>query len=291
MAKIKVIEEFVLYQKSFDKSDATIKSYRSDISIFSMWFKETNSEILSFSKITPTDLRQYKRFVISAGRKPSTINRHLISIKVFLEWGWQAKQIKYRFPLPKPVKQNKIAPQWLAKIEQNFLLRYIECHAGARDIAIIKILLNTGARVNELCQLKWINVSLSERKGNMTVNYGKGNKCRDIPLNKDARNAFLLLAYKKHIGEDYYVFTGQKGPLTPRGIQLMFRRLFKKSDFASLTPHKLRHTFCKNLINADVSLEKVAALAGHENLNTTKIYCHPSLSDLSEAVELIGEEE
>jgi integrase/recombinase XerC len=291
MVKIKVLEEFILHQKSFDKSDATIKSYRSDITKFATWFKETNSDAMSFRKITPTDLRQYKRFLISSDRKPSTINRHLISIKVFLEWGWQVKQIKYRFPMPKPVRQNKIAPQWLGKTEQNSLLRYIECHAGNRDIAIIKILLNTGARVNELCQLKWTSVLLSERKGNMTVNYGKGNKCRDIPLNKDARNAFLLLGYKEHTEKDGYVFTGQRGPLTPRGIQLIFRRLFNQSNFATLTPHKLRHTFCKNLINADVSLEKVAALAGHENLNTTKTYCKPSLSDLSEAVELIGEEE
>ena len=39
------------------------------------------------------------------------------------------------------------------------------------------------------------------------------------------------------------------------------------------------------------ALEKVASLAGHESLDTTKIYCTPSLYDLSQAVEKIGEEE
>ena len=52
----------------------------------------------------------------------------------------------------------------------------------------------------------------------------------------------------------------------------------------------LRHTFCKNLVNAGVGLEKVAALAGHESLETTRRYCTPSLKDLEHAVELIGEE-
>ena len=45
----------------------------------------------------------------------------------------------------------------------------------------------------------------------------------------------------------------------------------------------------KNLVDAGVNLEKVAVLAGHERLDTTKLYCHPSFTDLSDAVERIGE--
>jgi integrase/recombinase XerC len=55
--------------------------------------------------------------------------------------------------------------------------------------------------------------------------------------------------------------------------------------------HSLRHTFCKNLMDAGVSLKKVAALAGHETLETTRRYCQPSRHDLTLAVELIGEED
>ena len=50
-------------------------------------------------------------------------------------------------------------------------------------------------------------------------------------------------------------------------------------------PHTLRHTFAKNLVDAEVSLDRVAALLGHENLNTTRIYTTPSVHDLTEAVE------
>ncbi len=51
------------------------------------------------------------------------------------------------------------------------------------------------------------------------------------------------------------------------------------------SPHTLRHTFAKNLVDAEVSLDRVAALLGHENLNTTRIYTTPSVHDLTEAVE------
>jgi integrase/recombinase XerC len=50
----------------------------------------------------------------------------------------------------------------------------------------------------------------------------------------------------------------------------------------------LRHSFAKNLINAGVSMEKVAAPLGHANLNTTRIYIAPGVEDLQEAVQAIG---
>jgi site-specific recombinase XerD len=65
----------------------------------------------------------------------------------------------------------------------------------------------------------------------------------------------------------------------------------RAAELKDVTPHSLRHSFCKNLVNAGVSLEKVAALAGHENLETTRRYCEPSLQDLQQAVEMVSEEE
>jgi site-specific recombinase XerD len=51
-----------------------------------------------------------------------------------------------------------------------------------------------------------------------------------------------------------------------------------------VTPHILRHTYAKSLIDSGVGLEKVAALLGHSNLNTTRIYTTPGLQDLEDAV-------
>jgi len=54
-----------------------------------------------------------------------------------------------------------------------------------------------------------------------------------------------------------------------------------------VTPHMLRHTFAKNLVDAGVTLEKVAMLLGHSSLNTTKIYTIPGEADLQAAVEAL----
>ena len=289
--KNRAISGFIAYQKNTQKSESTLRSYQSDLIVFARWFKDTNHEMLALSKITPTDVRHFKRFLIDSKYKPSTITRKILSIKYFLEWGWSTKRIKHRFPLPKLVKQMQSAPKWLNRIEQNMLLRHIEQFASVRDVVIFKVLINTGLRVQELCDLKWSDITIAERKGSLIVRNSKGEKYREIPLNKDARNAFNNIDYKTHAGSDEFIFSGQRGYLTPRGIQLMFKRMLRNSKLNSISPHQLRHTFCKNLVDADVSLEKVATLAGHERLDTTKVYCQPSLSDLSDAVELIGEEE
>lgn len=289
MKKIAQIDSYIAYQKNTDKSVLTLSSYRSDLLQFSIWFQKINHEKMKLNKITPTDLRQYKSYLLERNFKPQTINRRLLSLKYFLEWGWDTKRIKYRFPIPKTVKQAVSMPKWLDKKEQNALLRYLERYASNRDRCIVVILLNTGVRVQELCSLQWQDVTLSERKGKIIIKSGKGNKYREVPLNKDARESFYLLDYKEKAGDETNVFIGQRGILSPRGIQLMFKRVLGNTDLCSITPHQLRHTFCKNLVDAGVSLEKVAALAGHERLDTTKLYCHPSFDDLSEAVEKIGE--
>ena len=289
MAKTTQVDDYISYQKSTDKSPLTLESYRSDLIQFATWFETINKTDMKLTNITPTDARQYKQYLIDARFKAPTINRRLLSLKYFLEWGWQTKKIKFRFPLPKTVKQSQAMPKWLNRTQQNQLLRHVEQRGSKRDIAIVKILLNTGLRVSELCSLKWYDITMSERKGKLMVNAGKGCKYREVPLNKDACFALFNLDYTIHAGSEAFVFTGQRGVLSARGVQLMLKRLRTPEELGVISPHQLRHTFCKNLVDAAVSLEKVASLAGHERLDTTKLYCQPSFADLSEAVERIGE--
>jgi len=107
---------------------------------------------------------------------------------------------------------------------------------------------------------------MSDRKGKLLVNAGKGCKYREVPLNKDARQAFLDLDQKTHAGSDAFVFLGERGVLSPRAIQLLLKRLNIPAELGEISPHQFRHTFCKNLVDAGISLEKVASLAGHERL-------------------------
>ncbi len=76
--------------------------------------------------------------------------------------------------------------------------------------------------------------------------------------------------------------------MTARAVQRVLHRYGRAAHIDNLTPHVLRHSFGKALIDAQVSIEKVAALLGHSNLNTTRIYITPSNQDLEKAVETIA---
>ena len=287
------VEDFAHHLTRAERSPLTIKNYRCDLAAFASWFRDTTGDELTPAHITQTDLRDYKRFLVDQrGLKPSSVNRQLATLKSFLTWAATAGLLPAGPPpvLPKAVLQARQGPRWLDRREQQALRRAVERGGQVRDIAIVTLLLNTGLRLQELCALTWRDVQVTARKGLVAVTHGKGGKPRQLPLNAEARRVLVVLGYEAHAGSSAPVFMGQRGGLTPSGVQRLLRTYAHTAHLEALSPHRLRHTFCKSLINAGVGLEKVAALAGHESLETTRRYCTPSLRDLEHAVELIGEE-
>ncbi|MEL7079258.1 MAG: tyrosine-type recombinase/integrase [Cyanobacteria bacterium J06582_2] len=296
-----ITEDSINYQNDFaqfliesERSAYTIKNYLCDLNGFALWLKSKGNTEFAPELITPTDLREYKHYLDKTLQlKPQTINRKLSSLRSFLNWaGIEGFFPDNRLPhVPQPIREQASAPKWLDRLDQHALCRVVEKGRKTRDIAIVKLLLNTGLRVSELCALTWKDLKISPKRGRLSVTHGKGSKRRTIPLNKDARSVLVELGYHKNKGSDQRVFIGQRGAMTPRGIESTLRKYVKQIDLEKVSPHQLRHTFCKNLIDAGVGLEKVATLAGHDNLETTRRYCTPSEQDLAAAVELIGEED
>ena len=141
-----------------------------------------------------------------------------------------------------------------------------------------------GLRVSELVWLEVEDIALSERKGELRVRAGKGTKERVIPLNEACRKAIRAWYAVRPADDSSRVFTTQRGPATTRAIQSILENIGKDARVENMTPHVARHTFAKNLVNAGVSLEKVAMLLGHSSLDTTLVYTTPGMRDLEKAV-------
>ncbi|MEW5718651.1 MAG: tyrosine-type recombinase/integrase, partial [Chloroflexota bacterium] len=87
------------------------------------------------------------------------------------------------------------------------------------------------------------------------------------------------------------LFVNQKGELLGRlGIEYQVATLGRLAGLERVTPHMLRHTFAKNLVDQSVSLDQVATLMGHRSLTTTARYTQPSQQDLARAVEKLAVE-
>lgn len=277
-----------------EKSPRTVAGYVGDMQLFARWFHETNGEELAPANLTSTDVKQYRSWLqITQKAAPKTINHRLAALR-----SYGAIAVSQRLIEHNPaegihgVKEQELAPKWLDKKEQAKLVREVErrCQAARssparlkaiRDRAIVVLLLNTGLRVGELVDLEMSDIVMSERKGELTVRLGKGGKSRRIPLNANARKAL----------QDWYALrpggSAQVFPMRRRMVQHMLGELGEAAKVEGMTAHRLRHSFAKNLVDMGVSLEKVAMLLGHSNLETTRIYTVPGMADLQEAVGLL----
>ena len=112
---------------------------------------------------------------------------------------------------------------------------------------------------------------------------------RTAPLNAEARKTLSAWLVARPADGPPTLFSGQRGdPLSPRAVQRIIAKYARLANLESVSPHTLRHSFGKNLVNAGVTLEKVAMLMGHESLDTTRIYIVPSANDLANAVERLA---
>jgi len=297
----KLLTKFQNHLNDQDLSPLTIKGYLSDLQHFARWFEQTNGEELTVQRITPTDVKEYKHFLLAVERrKAGTVNRRLAALASLSKWARQTRQISSD-PTEniKGVAGVPRGPRWLDKHEQHSLLRAIENDlelakqkypkrwvTRRRDASLVLFLLHTGLRLSEAVELRMEDIQLSERKGSVLVQNGKGNKQRSVPLNSDARKALREWIEVRPQGDHLWMTVeGENEILSGRTVQRVLRRYARDAQLDDLTPHVCRHTFAKNLVENEVGLEKVAALLGHSSLNTTRIYITPSERDLELAVE------
>lgn len=253
----------------------TATAYVDHLNRFSVWFNQTNGQTLDKTNITQTDVREYRQHLQQRRAAPASINVHLAALRSFAAWCGIALTVA-------SVEQQPLAPRWLDRREQAALLREAERAINAanfatrkglasRDRGIIVLLLNTGLRVSELCALQPIDITVGDRSGQLIVRAGKGSKQRTVALNKEARAALRAIPLPL--------------PLRPRQVQRAIEELGRRAG-VKVTPHTLRHTFAKNLAD-HVPADRVAALLGHANLQTTRRYTTPGERDLQAAVETL----
>ena len=285
-----LIEQFLQSLQEKDASPLTAKGYSNDLQKFTIWYAQTEGSIPEAEHISPMDIAEFKRHFMNRNQKPSTINRALSSLSSFFKWAIDAGYVSHN-PAEKIklISEVKSAPRSLERKESLKLIRAVYRSDKPRDICIVTVLLHTGIRVSELCVLRLEDVVIKERTGNLTVRAGKGSKYRQVPLNATARNSIEKWLEVRG-NEPGLLFPGRNGkPLTSRTIEYMLEKYSYDARLEeTASPHVLRHTFCKDLIDAGESIDRVASLAGHENLNTTARYTRATAKDLQDAVDKLS---
>jgi site-specific recombinase XerD len=152
--------------------------------------------------------------------------------------------------------------------------------AGRRDYALMAAMFNTGARVQEILDVRATDLQLT--KPYQLRLMGKGRKVRWCPL--WAQTAQLLRAWcterSLDLRSDAPVFVNQRGqPLSRFGVRFILAKYVRQAaqgqpglSRKKLHPHTLRHSTAVHLLNSGVDLPTIAHWLGHASVNTTNRY-------------------
>lgn len=274
----------------------TKDAYRAQVQGFIQWLagSEHGAAALSDDAVRDWAVRDYKRYVKRSRRwAPTSVNQALAAIDNFY------RSLNMGRPNVKREQLAQVAPRALNENEQRAFLRAVERSPSARDRAIAQILFYAGLRLSELAGLDLDDVSVSARRGRVTVRSGKGDAYRQVPLNSECRKALQewlrdrsrqvapqRSSRSKAAGPQPLWLSRSGGRMTPRGIDFVIRGLAAEAGL-ELSAHVLRHTFVTRLMRSGSDVVLVAELAGHKRLDTTRRYSLPSQADRDAAVEAV----
>lgn len=296
------LNEFLSWLHSEGKDPKTIQAYKTTVSQFLEWYQGATGH-QQMVEVKPINVKEFVGYLKhTRNRSQATINKTVASLKTF--FSYLADQGIVRDNPMTRIKIQKIQPsesvkgttKWLTREEQSRFVSYVELEKNEmkrlRNLAVIDLMLFCGLRVSEVEELKLSDVKIN---GNIevTIREGKQGKYAVVMmLNKHSKNLRYWLKYRINLNSEKhaspYVFISERaGQFTARGIQQMLDKYAKLSNMDNITPHRWRHSYCKNLANAGVGIEVIRRLARHESIQTTAIYVDPSQKEQLEALEKI----
>jgi site-specific recombinase XerD len=182
------------------------------------------------------------------------------------------------------MRPPKVEEQAVPVIPKADLAALIKSLAGTgfedrRDTAIVRLFLNTGARLDEMAQLQLEVVSLQHRE---LYVLGKGRKARVLPLGAKAVKDLdrYLRVRSRHKHEHLpWLWLSSKGQLTSSGIAQMIKRRCKAAGVPAIHPHQFRHTFSHLWLVGGGNEHDLAKLNGWSSLQMVGRYASSAAGD------------
>lgn len=245
----KLVEKFKKSLEEDGKSIKTIESYIGDTAAFVAFLEdkeiEFNGEMKRFY------ITCYRNYLIENQYELSTINKKVNSIQSFNKY---LVENNYTKDIVVDIAKDRVKLAYgserqvevLTEMQVEKILFYIqnEEKVSKRNKMIILLLLYTGLRVSELCDIK------------LKI-FGKGGKVREVPLKLEVMEAikeYLTERNTNSFAISEYLIIGQRGVLQRDAINTMLEKLTIKIGLdVRLKPHTFRHTFCTRLVSKSTS--------------------------------------
>ena len=259
----------------------TVRAYKRQAGAYVTWLAASaDAHGDAFTNLVGAEgaVTAWKRDMLAARASASTVNQALAAVTLMYAQAGLRISVK-RVRIPRPGEPDALTRQ------QEAALRRAAARRGPRDAAIISVLLDTGARVEECARLEVEDFAITTRTGEVRL-HGKGNEVRCAPLARRARNpvSAWLDVRGRHPGP---IWTGQRGPLTVSGVTQVVLAAGHDADIPGLRPHRARHTFATRLRQGGADPAQVQALLGHASIDTAARYFRAGSAENAEVVERV----
>ena len=288
---VRFFEDFLPAQRGL--SPHTIRSYRDALVLLLQFAARDGKRPIERLAISDLSAERVIRFLsfLETDRKNgiATRNARLGAIHVFARFlanlhPDQLGTLQRVIGLPFKRGARDAPIEYLEKAEMEAFLRSIDRTRplGRRDYALFALMFNTGARVQEVLNLRRRDVRLESPCQVRLA--GKGNKIRLCPLwPATARLLRDLIAATRESDSDpagTLIFSNARGgPLTRYGVRYLLRRYVTAGARTAPTlrakrlhPHSIRHSTAVALLKAGVDFATISQWLGHAGLNTTMRY-------------------
>lgn len=150
-----------------------------------------------------------------------------------------------------------------------------------RDSAMLEVLYSTGIRLSELAAMNVRSVDTIAETIRVT---GKGRKTRVCPIGTPALEALSKYRSAANVQSGPLFINKSRRRLSGRSIWLMLKKYVRACGLpATISPHKLRHSFATHLLDNGADLRCVQDMLGHAKLSTTQGYTHVTRKRIKEA--------
>jgi len=285
-------------------SPNTILAYRDALKLFLVFVAQFKNKSVSRLTLEDFDADTVLAFLkeIERKRKNSAVTRNLrlAALRTFSSYLITQDTLRvgqYQKIISIPLKRaSKPLMGYLELKEMKSILNAINCEtsSGQRDYVLLKFLYNTGARVQEACDLS-VSAFQLQNPPWVTIT-GKGRKIRQVPLWPETTSLLKTYFTNRAILDkpEAKVFVNSRGEsLTRFGIWHIIQTRIARAvprcpslGCKKISPHTFRHTTAMHLLQAGVDLTVIKSWLGHVSLSTTHVYVEIDLEMKRKALSL-----
>ncbi|MCT1385790.1 tyrosine-type recombinase/integrase [Brachybacterium sp. p3-SID1565] len=259
-----LIDSWIVALRAARKSPATIKQYTDGLRQFADWAEDTGVP----PHLDRATVNAFSAHLLDLGREPATVRARQLSLKRYSAWLADEGEIpEDRLIGLKSAKLDSKVVEPLTEDEIRALLK--SCATGdqfraRRDTAIVRFMLETGARAGETAALTVSGVDLIE--GRAVIVRGKGGKGRTVPFGPNTGQAidrYVRTRRTHRLADTDALWLGDRGkPFSYDGLHKALRERAVAAGIDRFHPHLLRHTAAHRWLAAGGSENGLMAVAG-----------------------------